>query len=405
MAPASQLHNAQTANHCVACGVCLPHCPTYAVSKHEADSPRGRLSLIKGIAEGKLKIDPSCIHHLETCLLCRHCETVCPAEVPFGYIMDQTRRTLLSERRIAPLPIWLSALACWRPLRWGLLLILCLYHYSGLRFLLYKIIVWKGYRAPPWEAALPPQLPLIKRLSPPKSSPPPKIALFSGCIASVLDTQTLNDAIQIIQAAGYDIARPTHLACCGALHQHAGDHEKCQHLLEHNQQALRGFQQLISCASGCGIQLAEQQSELCIVHQDIHQFLARCADQLQFKPLHKTIALHIPCTLQTMSPNDDTISPLLKRIPGLEIKPLAQGCCGGAGTYMLKQADFSNTIFDRMIPYLKDINTNLLLTANIGCAIQFRRGFAKHRLSFEVLHPVTLLARQLQFNHASSKPI
>ncbi|TMG53921.1 MAG: 4Fe-4S dicluster domain-containing protein [Chloroflexi bacterium] len=76
---------------CISCGLCLNDCPTYRVLAEEADSPRGRIQLIRGLVTSAGAPDRRATEHLEACLVCRACETACPSGVPFGRIMEGAR--------------------------------------------------------------------------------------------------------------------------------------------------------------------------------------------------------------------------------------------------------------------------------------------------------------------------
>ena len=79
------------ADRCVKCGLCLPQCPTYALTANENESPRGRIALIQGWLSGELSPTDTLTQHLDQCLLCRRCERVCPSVVPYGEIIDQSK--------------------------------------------------------------------------------------------------------------------------------------------------------------------------------------------------------------------------------------------------------------------------------------------------------------------------
>src|SRR5881227_1509182 len=79
---------------CVHCGLCLPACPTYTQTFHEADSPRGRIQLMRGLAEGVIEPTDSVRQHLDLCLDCRACETACPSGVVYHELIEETRAVM-----------------------------------------------------------------------------------------------------------------------------------------------------------------------------------------------------------------------------------------------------------------------------------------------------------------------
>ena len=92
---------------CVACGLCLPHCPTFRVTGEEGLSPRGRIDAMRGVQWRDAPVDDDFVRFMETCVQCRGCEPACPSGVPFGHLMEDTRDALARADRTAPR--WLRA--------------------------------------------------------------------------------------------------------------------------------------------------------------------------------------------------------------------------------------------------------------------------------------------------------
>ena len=89
-------------NTCVACGLCLPHCPTYRATGDEALSPRGRIEAMRAVQWRGAPIDEEFVGYMSTCVQCRGCEPACPSAVPYGDLIEHTRTALASQRRITP---------------------------------------------------------------------------------------------------------------------------------------------------------------------------------------------------------------------------------------------------------------------------------------------------------------
>ncbi len=390
-------------DRCVMCGLCLPHCPTYALKRNEADSPRGRISLIRAFAASELAPDKTLVGHLEGCLQCRRCEAVCPAQVPFGRLMDTAKRILFKTRApsLARIPRWLTWLTASRALRRLVLMKLYLYRASGLRRLLRTTGVLKRLKLDAMDAMLPAisAQPLTANADG-KTAGGKQAALFTGCVAEIVDRDTLTASKRLLEAAGFAVTVPARQTCCGALHQHTGDAERAQRFIRKNAAAFAGAvpRTVVSCASGCGAQLQEHAATLGIRHFDVHALLETHADALDFHPLNQTAALHTPCTMDACLHGATAVSKLLARVPGLTVSALPAspgGCCGAAGAYLLTQPDTARRLLEETLAPLAHTGAGTLLSSNVGCIMHLRQGVARRGMNVEVTHPAVLLSRQL----------
>ena len=343
-------------DRCVMCGLCLPHCPTFNIEHNEADSPRGRILLAKALAQQQLNADQSVRIHLESCLHCLHCEQVCPAKVPFGKLIDDAKHYLYQEQQATPLPLWLKLIITSRKLRFLSAFFVRLYQRSGMQSWLRRQDFFKRLSVASWDAMLANQHDM------PAAKPFPEIdtrhkivALFSGCVASISDQDTLKATKQLLMAAGFKVQSNKTQYCCGAIHQHTGNSEYAQHLMLKNAQAFKTNIPIVSCASGCGSRLQQYDNEISTRHCDIHNFLFKYAKKLAFRELPKTVALHTPCSMQNILQQQEMPKKLLSLIPKLVIIPLKPkaACCGAAGIQILQQQTQGNALADDTIDAMK----------------------------------------------------
>lgn len=410
------------ANRCVACGLCLPHCPTYRITLSEADSPRGRIALISGVASGRIPMNARFALHIDRCLTCRACEAACPNHVAYGHLVDGARVVMaqlssalpgqdarmqksglraLAEKEFIAKPARFDAL---RPL-------LRLYQTSGLQAWVRK----SGMLGRTKLAMLEAQLPLIgtpcstsnktatswQAIYPASGNARGEVGLFLGCVARLADVATLNAAIFVLNRLGYTVHVPPAQTCCGALHRHGGDMQTSVQLAQENTAAFAGLNlhAIISTASGCGVQLAEAPFDFSAEVIDISAFLemAEGWNDVKISPLPHKIAVHEPCSLRNVLHAAAQPYALLARIPGACIAPLAGNdlCCGAAGTYFLDQPEMAKALLDDKMTAVDESGGRYLATANVGCALHLASALRQTGSKIEVLHPVTLLARQM----------
>ena len=390
------------------CGMCLPHCPTYQISRDEGESPRGRISLIQGLASGRLELNARLETHLDHCLGCRACEAVCPSGVSYGEIIDGGRALMHGLDETMPALRLLNSLVP-RPRRLRLAgRILRLLQRSGLQVLARGTGITRAMGLARLDALLPPlaPLPAWQDYYPPVGKQRGTVALFLGCFAEFTDRHTLDATVHILTRFGYGIHIPRRQTCCGALHLHQGDRRIAQHLADCNAAAFNTLQvdAIINTASGCGATLAEYPRNdfppLDAPVRDINTFLADLPwpEETRLAPLTKRVAVHDPCSLSHVLHQAKSPYQLLAQIPNLDLIPLPdnQRCCGAAGSYMLTEPEIADRLRDDKIAPLRKLDADILVTSNLGCALHLRAGIRAAGLNVEVMHPVALLAQQLR---------
>lgn len=410
------------ADRCVMCGLCLPHCPTYRLTGDESESPRGRIALMRAAASGQLAPTPRLIDHLDHCLTCRACEAACPSAVPYGQLIDAGRaqvRTHRSRWQRVKRHLIHKWIISHPPILRGLGRLGRLAQVMRVDALARRSGLLQTLGIAPLEELLPrlPPLRRWRRFYPAQGKERGQVALFTGCIADVVERPLLTVTVQLLNRVGYGVHVPGNQLCCGALARHEGEPEQAVKLASHNVKAFAApnVDAVICTASGCTASMVEypqwmreakasredttRTRDFAHKLRDVSQFLCELPwpTEVALKPLTKRIVIHDPCTLRYGLRQHQAVYTLLSRIPGADIAPLPHNdqCCGAAGSYMLTQPDFSRPLRDKKIKELQELPPDILVTSNVGCALHLAAGITEKGLPVEVLHPVQLLARQL----------
>jgi glycolate oxidase iron-sulfur subunit len=390
----------------------LPQCPTYRVLGQEMDSPRGRVYLMRAATEGRIGLTENFVLHMDRCLGCRACETACPAGVPFGRLIEETRGQI--ERKV-PRPLGRRLLG--RLLLGGfperqrlarILALTRLYQRSGLQ----RVIRGSGLlRSFPRLGAMERLLPTLParpadRLPvdtlPASGAHRGTVALLEGCVQAVLFPEVNRATVTLLARAGYRVVVPEGQACCGALHLHWGDRAAGRALAQRNVAAFAHADWIVTNAAGCGAALrdyghllGEDPWALALAGRvrDVTELLAEHLPGPR-RPLDLTVTYHEPCHLAHGQRVREAPRTILRAIPGLRLVELSESdlCCGSAGVYNLMEPEIAGQLLARKLDRVVATGAEVVATGNPGCLLQLRRGFADRGLAVRAYHPVELLA-------------
>ena len=431
---------------CMHCGMCLPTCPTYMETKLERNSPRGRIALMRAIADGQLEAKKAFADEMYFCLGCLACETACPAGVDYTQLFEMARaeaeRSPAEQKPLRKIFRWLLLGQLFRQ-QWRLRLagrLLWIYQVTGMQALVRRSGLRK--HLPASMQVLEAQTPTIKRHFSPDLIAPGEFAsgirpdgrnyrvgLLTGCVQDLIYSDVNRDTADVLRANGCAVVTPRAQGCCGSLHAHNGEYEMAKGYARRllDQFDVAGLDAIITNAAGCGSHLkhfdrllkddsryaakAVQWSEKV---KDISEWLV----EIDFRApvvaaavlgggsgyaVKTVVTYHDACHLChgqkiTAQPRE-----LLKKIPGLEIQPLTESmwCCGSAGIYNLIQPEMADKLLQRKLDHIAATGATVVATGNPGCLLQIQNGLAARGAKVEVVHPVTLLARAYRLAHLS----
>ncbi len=375
---------------CVHCGMCNAVCPTYQALGDELDGPRGRIYLIKGLLEDfgggdsgeSVKESVKVVQtHLDRCLTCRACETVCPSAVPYGELLEIGRAEV--ERR--------AQRGSWdRLLRWGLGWLV-----PNVRWFprLARLGQWFRWALPRRLAAALPKRPepTAEPAVAEQPSTAPQALLLRGCVQREATPATHAAAIRYLNARGVEAMEVAGEGCCGGLNLHLGQSERALAAMRRNLDALRPHlaqaQWVVSTASGCGVTVkdygrlladdaayAELATQVAAKTRDLSEVALELLENRDGAPSAaplgrgRKVAWHPSCTLQHGQRLTGIVERLLAEA-GHELVPVkdAHLCCGSAGTYSVLQPELAQRLRQDKLANLTAGRPDVIATANVGC--------------------------------------
>lgn len=417
---------------CMHCGMCLPACPTYMETKLERNSPRGRIALMRSIADGESKVSREFGNEMYYCLGCLACQTACPAGVDYVELFETARAEI--ERS--------GALKSNERSFWRWLTVKTLFMRPRLLRFVGRLLYWHQWLGldrflrrveffrliPERLRELEPQTPRIQArfshqliaaeetaaevtISP--KGRRRRVGLLTGCVQDLAFADVNRDTADVLLANGCDVVTPPVQHCCGSLHAHNGEVELARELARRQIDAfdVERLDAIITNAGGCGSHLKKYRH---LLHddpayaaraeqwdakvKDIHEWLVEIGFR---KPKAgcglERVTYHESCHLCHGQKIISQPRQLLKSIPGLELVELPESnwCCGSAGIYNITQPEQSRKLLDRKLRHLDATEATVVATSNPGCHLQLANGLAQDRSRSckEVTQPVSLLAR------------
>jgi glycolate oxidase iron-sulfur subunit len=402
---------------CIHCGLCLEACPTYVITGNENDGPRGRLYLMRAVAEGRLeKTSDAFATHIDRCLGCRACEQVCPAGVEYGQLLEASRAVLLESQPKSDFAnrllqfvlrhVWLSP----RRLR-AFFGSSRLFRDLGLARLLLKSGLLS--RRAEFGVAL---LESSKEITHAKAQRrkvrrkeeknAEAVLLFKGCVGEGLFARVNRATERVLGANNFEVKSPAEQVCCGALHAHAGDLEGARELALKNIAAFDSELPIVTNAGGCGAMLttyghlfandenlAEKAAGFSARVRDVSQQLATTEMRTAPSPARQSVTYDTSCHLMYGQRSGETSERMLRAVTGKDFVALngTERCCGAAGVYNLLQPEMSQRVLREKLDHIKETGAGILATGNPGCQMHIGAGACLSGMKLSVCHPVEIV--------------
>lgn len=369
---------------CVACGLCLPHCPTYRITGFDSHSPRGRIALVGAVRDGRLPLDGSVIESLESCVQCMGCLPACPSGVRYDEIIHPVIEELARRSRTQR--------------AWRSFVLMPLGRPRTLRMLTRIAAVAQRIHALPKRLAVPT---LRLRLVGPRrktwGGERPAVELFAGCVMSAWFGDVHKDTVAVLWAMGYDVKVTDEALCCGALHSHAGLSRRAESLLGRVRRNVSSSGRLVVNSAGCGAHLAA--SGFGVV--DIMSFLEENVEKLpeeRHGEGRERVMVHDACHARNLLQSHMSTHRVLSR--WYEVASVADDglCCGAGGAYSLMRPDEARSMVARKFDAMTSSglgNVRLIASGNPGCTGHMTANLPPGLADTAIVHPIQLVARML----------
>ncbi len=403
---------------CIHCGLCTASCPTYVETGDENDSPRGRIYLMRAVADGRIGASTEVRHHLDLCLDCRACETACPSGVQYGRLIEPFKVALHASSPPSDRTGWLQRTILTHLFPYGDRVKLALTPARWLQRFgvldrieslgLFKLLPGTLRRMQAMLPTLDAPGSRLPAVLPPVGPKRATVALFVGCVGDAMFPGTTAATARVLQANGCEVHVPRGQNCCGAIHYHSGSDGPAVAFARRNMTALdpSRFDAIVTNVAGCGAMLKDYHHLLPATDgatatrfvnkvRDISEFLVDLGPIPPTHPVPLWATYHDPCHLAHAQQIRSAPRQLLGLIPGLELVPLEESdlCCGAAGTYNLTQPEMAERLGRRKLANIQATRAKTVVTGNVGCILQIARQAKADGVSIDVVHPVDLLDR------------
>ncbi|MFA6456331.1 MAG: (Fe-S)-binding protein [Bacteroidota bacterium] len=423
--PGATLPGDDVLTQCMHCGLCLPVCPTFALTGREKSSPRGRIRLIKAVAEGTLGYSDGFIEEMDFCLDCQACETACPAGVKYGSLVESARNQIRIERSgFSPARLlkgfFIRHVLSKKKLLKTFAASLGMVQHSGIHSL---------FRHSSALKKLFPTLNSLQELAPridkkpfdeyypeiitPPGTPKYRVGFLSGCVMNVAFAGVHEDTVKVLLHHDCEVIMPKQQVCCGSLQAHNGDFEIARVLAKINIDTFLSFEldAIVMNSAGCGALMKEYEHYLqddpaygekakllSSKIKDLSEFLYTIGMKNPRQAFSHTVSYHDACHLVHSQKISREPRMLLQSIPGISYTELneASWCCGSAGIYNIMRHSDAMQILDRKVLNIRQADVEYLVAGNPGCLTQIEYGMTKEKIDTKIVHLATLLRMAYQ---------
>jgi Fe-S oxidoreductase len=372
---------------CVGVGKCRrteggTMCPSYMVTREEKHTTRGRARTLFEMLQGQVLTkgwhDENVKEALDLCLACKGCKGECPVNVDMATYKAEFLSHYYSGR-LRPRSSYAMGLIYW----WARLAS----HMPGVVNFFTQTPMLRDVAK--WAAGVAPerQMPVFAsqtfkdwfRQRGPRNQGQQKVILWADTFNNYFHPETAKAAVEVLEAAGYQVEVPAQSLCCGRpLYDHG--------MLTTAEWLLRQILETLQPQITAGIPIVGLEPSCIAVFRDeltnlfpndenaqrlkkqaflLSEFLEKHVKNYQWPQLHRQAVLHGHChqkSVMGMSAEEAVLKKL-----GLDFVQLDSGCCGMAGAFGFEKAHYDVSIKcgERvLLPAVRNASSDTLIIAD-----------------------------------------
>ncbi|MGF7184197.1 glycolate oxidase iron-sulfur subunit [Desulfitispora alkaliphila] len=401
-------------NSCNKCGFCQASCRVYKEVLNEVYTARGRIRLIKAVADGQMERSQFYEEVINSCLLCQECTKTCPSGVPGHKLILAARQDLAKEKGLP----FLKKIPLKRVLAKNSLRNISFKYLRQMKNLK-GLKDFRGIDVGGMPVAEKSFLEMAKEANS-VSNPKGRVAFFVGCMMNHTMVETAFNLITILNANQIEVVVPKEQRCCGTPMNAYGEEETARELAKHNMEVFADLDvdAVITACASCGGRLKEYSHDYGDIAEgainfsekvkDITEYLVNTLniDLSELNGVYGQVTYHDPCHLIRAQGISVEPRKLLADLPGVEFIEMkgASNCCGASGMFQGFYPQLANPITAKKVDSIVNTGASTVVTVCPACRHRIQGSINLSGNKQQVIHIVDLVAEayKRQTNKATS---
>jgi len=392
-----------TTDYCIRCATCMEYCPVLRVT----DRFPGPKQAGPGGQRFRGRDVPHVDRCVDLCIGCSICELVCASGVDIYRLNLMAKAKYYDEHGIPLRDRILVNFSRWiGRLPWVVPFMNRMSRSPLMRWILDRLLGLERQRPLPdfevptfrqWLRRRSDGLPITA-----ESSANGRVGYFYGCFTNISEVDVGKAVVRVLEENGIQVVVPEQ-DCCGIPMLGSGDLKSARAIARKNLASLKAAidsgMDIVYSSSSCGYMIRHEYANLFGLPgaedvsektHDICEYLMTLNEKGSLKrpsEIRRRLVYFAPCHVRAAGMGLPALD-LMRLIPGIQVEPIDEGCCGLGGLYGYKKEKYeiSMEIGKDLADQLLELRADAVVTDCEGCRLQIR-----HLTGMRVVHPIQVL--------------